>query len=153
MPKAKEHSEVIEYAQSKVAEIVESAEGNVTHGPLKKSPSTVTSRTREEYDADRRAAKDAKKARFLEVYRDVGTIRSAADLIGVSRKTVYQWQQEDGEFARLLIEADQDTELAAVMQDVISLEAHLDDVYEWDEYTAPTRVDYLEAIRSLTRGR
>ena len=45
-------------------------------------------------DADRAIA----KAAFLEAYAKTGIVRPAAEIAGVSRQTVYEWQEHDEAF-------------------------------------------------------
>ena len=60
----------------------------------------------------RGAYKQAKKALFIEAFRKAGTIWGAARAVGISRGSVYDWKENDPEFAQAFQEADEEiTEL------------------------------------------
>jgi hypothetical protein len=60
----------------------------------------------------RGAYKEAKKPLFLEAFRKTGTIWGAARAVGISREAVYDWKENDPEFAQAFQEADEEvTEL------------------------------------------
>lgn len=46
------------------------------------------------------------KKLFLDAFREVGIIKSAAKVAGVARSTVYRWQEEDDQFAAAFREAE-----------------------------------------------
>lgn len=46
------------------------------------------------------------KKRFLELYENVGSISKTCDMLGMVRRTLYHWKQQDPEFLKLFEEAD-----------------------------------------------
>jgi hypothetical protein len=50
-----------------------------------------------------------RKRAFLESYREEGSIYHAAQITRVSRKTVYNWMEQDAEFAEALTDSKEDT--------------------------------------------
>lgn len=51
---------------------------------------------------------DAQKAKALVKYRELGTVRAACNAAGISRRTWYNWVEEDRAFASCVDEAKED---------------------------------------------
>lgn len=49
----------------------------------------------------------AKKRAFLVAYSEVGTITHAAELAGITRRTVQNWKNSDPDFAAAMVEAEE----------------------------------------------
>lgn len=57
---------------------------------------------------ERDAMRAAQKARMLAAYADVGTVREAAELVGISRRTHSRWADADPDYARAFADARED---------------------------------------------
>lgn len=57
---------------------------------------------------ERDAMRAEQKAQMLSVYADVGTVREAAELVGISRRTHNRWLDADPDYARAFVDARED---------------------------------------------
>jgi hypothetical protein len=71
--------------------------------------------------------KEAMKEEFIAIFRETANVKLAAAKVGIDRKTVYRWRQEDPDFAAKWAEAEEDA------NDTLRAEIYRRAVSGWDE--------------------